>query len=126
MDLAQRIGMPGALLFGVVTALLRVVPYIGAWIAAFMAMVMAAAVSPGCLMASTLYTRLSLAFGSGGPGTPHAARLRSFSAARNGVAVAFTVDESSGVSRLVADRRGFSLGFPMEQEKWPINSQAAK
>ncbi|WP_093642213.1 AI-2E family transporter [Paraburkholderia aspalathi] len=41
------IGMPGALLFGVVTALLRFVPYVGAWIAALMAMVMAVAVSPG-------------------------------------------------------------------------------
>jgi len=38
--------MPGSLLFGVVTALLRFVPYVGAWIAALMAMVMAAAVSP--------------------------------------------------------------------------------
>jgi predicted PurR-regulated permease PerM len=41
------IGMPGSLLFGVVTALLRFVPYVGAWIAALMAMVMTAAVSPG-------------------------------------------------------------------------------
>lgn len=45
------IGMPGSLLFGVMTALLRFVPYVGAWIAAFMATVMAAAVSPGWLMA---------------------------------------------------------------------------
>ncbi|MCI0152050.1 AI-2E family transporter [Paraburkholderia sediminicola] len=45
------IGMPGSLLFGILTALLRFVPYVGAWIAAFMAMVMAAAVSPSWLMA---------------------------------------------------------------------------
>lgn len=44
------IGMPGSLLFGVMTALLRFVPYVGAWIAALMAMVMAAAVSPGWWM----------------------------------------------------------------------------
>ncbi|MFP3563390.1 AI-2E family transporter [Paraburkholderia sp. SIMBA_030] len=46
------IGMPGSLLFGVMTALLRFVPYVGAWIAALMAMVMAAAVSPGWWMAA--------------------------------------------------------------------------
>ncbi|CAG4909640.1 AI-2E family transporter [Paraburkholderia gardini] len=45
------IGMPGSLLFGVVTALLRFVPYVGAWIAALMAVVMATAVSPGWWMA---------------------------------------------------------------------------
>jgi predicted PurR-regulated permease PerM len=44
------IGMPGSLLFGVMTALLRFVPYVGAWIAALMAIVMAAAVSPGWWM----------------------------------------------------------------------------
>jgi len=49
IDLAI-IGMPGSLLFGVVTALLRFVPYVGAWIAALMAMVMAAALSPGWWM----------------------------------------------------------------------------
>ena len=46
------IGMPGALLFGVVTALLRFVPYVGAWIAALIAMVMAVAVNPGWWMAA--------------------------------------------------------------------------
>lgn len=46
------IGMPGALLFGVMTALLRFVPYVGAWIAALMAIVMAVAVSPGWWMAA--------------------------------------------------------------------------
>ncbi|MCC8405871.1 AI-2E family transporter [Paraburkholderia sp. MMS20-SJTN17] len=46
------LGMPGALLFGVLTALLRFVPYIGAWIAALMAVVMAVAVSPGWWMAA--------------------------------------------------------------------------
>ncbi|WP_243751546.1 AI-2E family transporter [Paraburkholderia sp. BL10I2N1] len=44
------IGMPGALLFGVLTALLRFVPYIGTWIAALTAVVLAAAVSPGWTM----------------------------------------------------------------------------
>ncbi len=39
------IGVPG-LLFGVVTALLRLVPYVGTWIAALVAVVFAAAVGP--------------------------------------------------------------------------------
>lgn len=37
------IGVPGAILFGVLTALLRFVPYIGTWIAAVLALVLAAA-----------------------------------------------------------------------------------
>ena len=41
------IGVPGALLFGVLTALLRFVPYVGTWIAALVAVVFAAAVGPG-------------------------------------------------------------------------------
>ncbi|KAA0997460.1 AI-2E family transporter [Paraburkholderia panacisoli] len=37
------IGVPGAVLFGVLTALLRFVPYIGTWIAALLALTLAAA-----------------------------------------------------------------------------------
>ena len=44
------IGVPGALLFGVVTGLLRFVPYVGTWIAALLAVVFAAAVGPGWSM----------------------------------------------------------------------------
>jgi predicted PurR-regulated permease PerM len=44
------IGVPGALLFGVLTALLRFVPYVGTWIAALVAVVFAAAVGPGWTM----------------------------------------------------------------------------
>ncbi|GAB5094317.1 AI-2E family transporter [Caballeronia sp. LP006] len=44
------IGVPGALLFGVMTALLRFVPYVGTWIAALVAVVFAAAVGPGWTM----------------------------------------------------------------------------
>ncbi|BAN24719.1 putative uncharacterized protein [Caballeronia insecticola] len=44
------IGVPGALLFGVMTALLRFVPYVGTWIAAIIAVVFAAAVGPGWSM----------------------------------------------------------------------------
>lgn len=40
------IGVPGALLFGVLTALLRFVPYVGAWIAALLAVILAAAIGP--------------------------------------------------------------------------------
>ncbi|WP_133650393.1 AI-2E family transporter [Paraburkholderia flava] len=40
------IGVPGALLFGVLTALLRFVPYIGTWIAAILATILAAAIQP--------------------------------------------------------------------------------
>ncbi|CAB3771360.1 AI-2E family transporter [Paraburkholderia solisilvae] len=45
------IGVPGALLFGVLTALLRFVPYIGTWIAAVLAVVLAAAIQPQWTMA---------------------------------------------------------------------------
>ncbi len=41
------IGVPDALLFGVMTALLRFVPYVGTWIATLVAVVFAAAVGPG-------------------------------------------------------------------------------
>ncbi|MGV2289244.1 AI-2E family transporter [Trinickia sp. YCB016] len=44
------IGVPGALLFGVVAALLRFVPYFGTWIAAGLALVMATAIGPGWSM----------------------------------------------------------------------------
>ncbi|GAB7525135.1 AI-2E family transporter [Paraburkholderia sp. 2C] len=45
------IGVPGALLFGVLTALLRFVPYIGTWIAAVLAVILAAAIQPQWSMA---------------------------------------------------------------------------
>lgn len=49
------VGVPGALLFGAVAALLRFVPYIGIWIAAALATVLAAAIQPQWTMAvSTL------------------------------------------------------------------------
>jgi predicted PurR-regulated permease PerM len=44
------IGVPGALLFGVLTGLLRFVPYVGTWIAALLAVIFAAAVGPGWAM----------------------------------------------------------------------------
>src|SRR5476649_746696 len=44
------IGVPGALLFGVLTGLLRFVPYVGTWMAALLAVVFAAAVGPGWSM----------------------------------------------------------------------------
>jgi predicted PurR-regulated permease PerM len=44
------IGVPGALLFGVIATLLRFVPYVGTWIAALIAVVFAAAVGPGWSM----------------------------------------------------------------------------
>jgi predicted PurR-regulated permease PerM len=45
------IGVPGALLFGVVAALLRFVPYIGIWIAALLATCLGAAIQPQWTMA---------------------------------------------------------------------------
>jgi len=45
------IGVPGALLFGVLTALLRFVPYIGTWIAGLLAVILAAAIQPQWTMA---------------------------------------------------------------------------
>ncbi|EDZ97732.1 protein of unknown function UPF0118, partial [Burkholderia sp. H160] len=45
------IGVPGALLFGVIAALLRFVPYIGIWIAALFAVFLAAAIQPQWTMA---------------------------------------------------------------------------
>ena len=45
------IGVPGALLFGAIAALLRFVPYIGIWIAAVLATLLAAAIQPQWTMA---------------------------------------------------------------------------
>ncbi|MGF6753462.1 AI-2E family transporter [Paraburkholderia sp. GAS334] len=45
------LGVPGALLFGVIAALLRFVPYIGIWIAAALAVCLAAAIQPQWTMA---------------------------------------------------------------------------
>lgn len=53
------IGVPGALLFGVLTALLRFVPYIGAWLAALLAVILAAAIGPGWWM--TVWTAILFA-----------------------------------------------------------------
>jgi predicted PurR-regulated permease PerM len=41
------IGLPNALLWGALTAVLRFVPYVGVWLAALLAALLAAAVSPG-------------------------------------------------------------------------------
>ncbi len=57
------IGIPHALLWGSLGALLRFVPYIGTWIAAAFPMAMAAAVFPGwkqCLFAFALFAVLEL------------------------------------------------------------------
>src|SRR5471032_915581 len=43
-------GVPGALLFGLLTVLLRFVPYVGTWVAALLAMTLAATVGPGWAM----------------------------------------------------------------------------
>ncbi|WP_233842655.1 AI-2E family transporter [Dyella sp. 2HG41-7] len=49
------IGLPNALLWGALTAVLRFVPYVGVWIAALLAALLAAAVTPGwSLMLMTL------------------------------------------------------------------------
>ena len=53
------IGVPGALLFGVLTALLRFVPYVGAWLAALLAVILAAAIGPGWWM--TVWTAILFA-----------------------------------------------------------------
>jgi len=45
------IGVPSPILWGILAALLRLVPYVGIWIAAALATVLAAAVSPGWSMA---------------------------------------------------------------------------
>lgn len=49
------IGLPNALLWGALTAVLRFVPYVGVWLAALLAALLAAAVTPGwSLMLMTL------------------------------------------------------------------------
>lgn len=49
------IGLPNALLWGALTAVLRFVPYVGVWLAAILAALLAAAVTPGwSLMLMTL------------------------------------------------------------------------
>ncbi|CAN7314643.1 AI-2E family transporter [Trinickia sp. LjRoot230] len=45
------IGVPNPMLWGILAALLRLVPYVGIWISALLATVLAAAVSPGWSMA---------------------------------------------------------------------------
>ncbi|WP_198665324.1 AI-2E family transporter [Paraburkholderia kururiensis] len=60
------IGVPGALLFGVVTALARFLPYVGAWIAGLLAVLLAAAVGAGWWMAvwtAILFVTVELAAG---------------------------------------------------------------
>lgn len=60
------IGVPGALLFGVVTALARFLPYVGAWIAGLLAVLLAAAIGPGWWMAvwtAILFVTVELAAG---------------------------------------------------------------
>lgn len=57
------IGIPHAILWGALGALLRFVPYIGTWIATILPMAMAAAVFPGwkqCLLAFVLFAVLEL------------------------------------------------------------------
>lgn len=53
------IGVPGALLFGFLTALLRFIPYVGAWLAALLAVILAAAIGPGWWM--TVWTAILFA-----------------------------------------------------------------
>jgi predicted PurR-regulated permease PerM len=60
------IGVPNPVLWGVLGALLRFIPYIGSWIAAMLPIVLAAAVSPGWLMAAevaALYAVVELIMG---------------------------------------------------------------
>ncbi len=60
------IGVPGALLFGVLTGLLRFVPYVGAWLAALLAVILAAAIGPGwwtMVWTAILFATVELAAG---------------------------------------------------------------
>jgi predicted PurR-regulated permease PerM len=60
------IGVPNPLLWGILGALLRFVPYVGSWIAAALPIVLAAAVEPGWSMAiwtAVLYTVTELVMG---------------------------------------------------------------
>lgn len=59
------IGVPYAFLFGFLTAVLRYIPYLGGWIAAFLPAVMALAVFPSwwpLILVAVLYTLLELGF----------------------------------------------------------------
>ena len=69
------IGVPNPLLWGILGAVLRFVPYVGSWIAAALPIVLAAAVEPGWSMAiwtAVLYVVTELIIGQVG----RAARLR--------------------------------------------------
>lgn len=60
------IGVPDPVLWGILGALLRFIPYIGSWIAALLAIVLAAAVSPGWSLAiwtAALYAGTELIMG---------------------------------------------------------------
>jgi len=60
------IGVPSPILWGILAALLRLVPYVGIWIAAALATALAAAVSPGWSMAIwsiTLFVTVELVVG---------------------------------------------------------------
>lgn len=60
------IGVPNPVLWGVLGALLRFIPYIGSWIAAILPVILATAVSPGWLMAAevaALYAAVELTMG---------------------------------------------------------------
>ncbi|CAB3724255.1 AI-2E family transporter [Trinickia soli] len=60
------IGVPNPVLWGILAALLRLVPYVGIWISALLATVLAAAVSPGWSMAIwslTLFLTVELLVG---------------------------------------------------------------
>jgi predicted PurR-regulated permease PerM len=47
------LGLPGAILFGVLSALLRVIPYVGPWVAAALPIALSAAAYPGWALAGT-------------------------------------------------------------------------
>jgi predicted PurR-regulated permease PerM len=60
------IGVPSAPLWGIMTALLRFVPYVGVWLAAIFASILAAAIEPGwsmMLMTMSLYAVVELVVG---------------------------------------------------------------
>ena len=60
------IGVPSAPLWGIMTALLRFVPYVGVWLAAIFASILAAAIEPGwsmMLMTVSLYLVVELIVG---------------------------------------------------------------
>jgi len=60
------IGVPSPMLWGLVGALLRFIPYIGAWIAALLPIALAAAVAPGwspVIWTAALFVVTELAMG---------------------------------------------------------------